>query len=278
MRYGLSLGRLHPKYWDDVVVEADRLGFESVWLAEHLVMPTDMSGSPFPGDDHPPVPPDLPIYDAPAYLSYLAGRTNRIRFGTYVYLLGYRHPFTSARMFQTLDVVSGGRTEVGVGAGWLRGEAEAAGIDFSSRGRRLNEAIDVCRRLWTESRVAHDGEFWQFDEVAFEPKPVQDPHPPILVGGESAPALRRAAERGDGWLSLTHTPESAAIQIEKLHKLRAEAGRSGRFEITITPEAFDPADLEAWNDLGVHRLIVAPWARSREALDGITAFAAEHLN
>src|SRR5690242_18820427 len=120
MRFGVSLGRLNPAFFAEATEVADALGFQSVWLPEHLVLPARMSGSPYAGEAHPPVPPTTPVYDAPSYLSFLAGRTRRIRFGTYVYLLGIRHPFVAARAFGTLDIVSGGRAEVGVGAGWLQ--------------------------------------------------------------------------------------------------------------------------------------------------------------
>src|SRR5947208_3219808 len=99
MRFGVSLGRLNPAYFVDVTEAADELGFESVWLSEHLVLPSVMSGSPYAGADHPPIPPATPVFDAAAYLSFLAARTTHIRLGTYVYLLAIRHPFVSARAF-----------------------------------------------------------------------------------------------------------------------------------------------------------------------------------
>ena len=143
MKYGITLGQLHPRLWAEAAVEADRLGFESLWLAEHLVFPIDMQGQLVPGEEHPPVPPSTPVYDAPAYLAWLAAQTQRIRLGTFVYLLAIRHPFTAARGFATLDVVSGGRAIVGVGAGWMTTEWAAAGLDPTTRGRRLDEAIAV---------------------------------------------------------------------------------------------------------------------------------------
>lgn len=274
MKFGIPFGRLNPRAWLEVTEEAERLGFESVWLPEHLVFPVDMSGSPFPGSDHPPVPPSLPVYEPFSYLSFLAGRTERIRLGTHVYNLALRHPFVAARGATTLDVVSGGRLELGVGASWLESEWRAAGLDFSTRGRRLDEALDVCRRLWTEGKVEHRGEFFDFDAVMFEPKPVQQPHPPVVVGGESAPALRRAA-RWDGWIGLDHTPASAAGKVAELRRLREEAGREGdRFEVTVGGTVTSADDVEAYGEAGVDRLIVAPWDRSREALERMPDFAA----
>jgi probable F420-dependent oxidoreductase len=271
---GVALGRLHPGRHLEVAVEADRLGFESVWLPEHLVFPVEMGGSPFPGSDHPPVPPSTPVFDCFAYLSFLAGRTERVRLGSHVYLMAMRHPFVAARAIQTLDVVSGGRALAGVGAGWLRSEWLAAGLDATTRGRRLDEAIAVCRRLWREETVAHEGEFWRFEPVMFEPKPQQAGGPPILVGGESEAALRRAARLGDGWIGLEHTPESFALLATRLAELRREADTEERpFSLTVGARPEKADDLARWRDAGVDRLIVSPWQRSREAVDALRNMA-----
>lgn len=269
-KLGVSLGRLNPHFHLEVVLEAERLGFESAWLPEHLVFPVDMSGSPFPGADHPPVPPQTPVFDAFGALCFLAGKTERIRLGTHVYLMGLRHPFVSARAIQTLDWMSGGRAEVGVGAGWLEGECRAAGVDFRTRGRRLDESIEVCRRLWTEPEIEHRGEFFAFEAVCFEPKPVQKGGPPIHVGGESRAALERAARLGDGWLGLDHTPESVAPVVARLRELRG--GRTP-LAITVGGSAGERSDLERFAAAGVDRLIVNPWRRSRDAVDGLRRLA-----
>ena len=277
MRFGVALGRMHPSMFADAVEAADALGFESVWLPEHLVLPVAMAGSPFAGADHPPIPPSTPVFDVFAYLSFLAARTERIRLGTHVYNLALRHPFVAARAVQTLDVLSGGRAELGVGAGWLRAEWVAAGLDFDSRGARLDEALSICISLWTEERVASRGTFFSFDEVAFEPKPVQRPHPPVLIGGETAPALRRAA-RHDGWIGLDHTPESVRGPVETLRSLRAGAGTGGRpFSVTVGGRIGEDADVEAFAAAGVDRIIVSPWARTRDVPAGLEAFARRFL-
>ncbi|HUR78552.1 MAG TPA: LLM class F420-dependent oxidoreductase [Acidimicrobiales bacterium] len=274
MKFGIALGRVNPKLFVDVTLEADRLGFESVWLPEHLVLPVTMTSSPFTGHDYPPIPPNVHVFDAFAYLSYLAGLTERVRLGTHVYNLALRHPFVAARAVQTLDVVSGGRLELGIGASWLAEEWAAAGLDFHTRGRRLDEALDVCTRLWSEDVVEHRGTFFDFDPVMFEPKPVQKPWPPIHVGGESDAALRRAARIGDGWIGITHTLESVRRPVARLAELRAEAGRGDlRFEVTLGGPVASRDDVARWTEAGVDRLIVAPWQRSREAIDGMRRFA-----
>jgi probable F420-dependent oxidoreductase len=273
MRFGITFGQLHPAVFADAAVAADELGFESAWLPEHLVFPVRVEGELLPGEEHPPVPPTIPIFDAPAYLSYLAGLTSRLRLGTYVYLLGIRHPFVGARGFATLDVVSGGRAICGVGAGWLRTEWEAVGLDPATRGARLDEAIGICRRLWQEETIEHRGEHFDFEPVAFEPKPVQQPFP-VHVGGESDAALRRAARLGDGWLGMVHTPGSAAARVSRLRQLAEAAGRDP-VEVTVMGEARTPSDIDAFAAAGVDRLIITPWRRSREALDAMERFAAD---
>lgn len=304
MKFAITISQLNPAAFDEVAVAADACGFESLWLAEHLVLPLRMEGQLTPGEEHPPIPAHLPVYDAPAYLSYLAAKTTRIRLGTFVYLLGIRHPFIGARAFATLDHVSGGRAICGVGVGWLRTEWEAAGLDPRSRGRRLDEAIAVCRLLWSEPVVEHRGEHVSFEPVAFEPKPVQQPLP-VHIGGESEAALRRAARLGDGWLGMEHTPASAAAQVARLRRYAEEAGRDpGAVEATVLAavptidgagEARDPAstgarrqdgdlDLDAFAPMveqfaeaGVDRLIVVPWRRSRHAVAGLETFASRFL-
>ncbi len=274
MKFGIALGALNPRFHLDATDAAERLGFESVWLPEHLVFPVEMARSPRPGEDHPPVPATTPVFDAFTYLAFLAARTSVLRLGTHVYNLGLRHPFVSARAAATLDIVSGGRFEFGIGVGWLEQEWDAAGLDFSTRGRRVDEALAVCRRLWTESTIEHRGEFFDFASVAFEPKPVQPGGPPVLVGGESDAAVRRAALRADGWIGMGHTPASAAPQIEKLRAQRVASDRSGQpLQICLGATPSAGAEVVQWEDLGVTRLIVSPWRRSPDAVEAMERFA-----
>ena len=283
LRFGITLAHTHTAIWTDTAVLADELGFDSVWLPDHLVFPVVLDTSGYPGDDRPDIAPDTPLFDCPAYLSYLAARTARIRLGTYVYVYALRHPLVAARGFATADLLAEGRIEVGVGAGWLQAEWDAAGADFATRGARLDEAIEVTRRLWADDVIEHHGTFWSWDPVRFEPKPHQPGGPPILVGGESRAALRRAAALGDGWLSMPHTLESIGPQLELLAKYRAQSGRADeRFTVTacvLDPPAHD--EVPAWEEAGVDRLIVRPWRRSRDTLEALRLFAeryADHLS
>jgi probable F420-dependent oxidoreductase len=275
MKFGISLRAAHPSLWPKLTQRADELGFESVWMPEHLVLPVKMAGSPHHGDEHPPIPPQIPVFDAMNYLSFLAGQTANIRFGIHVYNIGLRHPFVTARAAATLDIVSSGRFEFGVGASWLREEWDAVGLDFSTRGARVDEALAICRALWTEPVVAHHGRFFDFDEVMFEPKPVQAGGPPLHIGGDGRVALRRVARYGDGWLPMNHTLEMLPSSLATLHQLWAEAGRTGRPEISIGLPVDTVDDVKRMSAVGIDRLILSPWRRTSDALDGIARFAEE---
>jgi probable F420-dependent oxidoreductase len=276
MKIGIALGTVRPDRWGEVTEEADRLGYESVWLPEHLVIPVDTAGSPYAGAEHPPVPPDVQVHDAFAFLCYLAGRTRQIRFSTHVFNIGLRHPFVTARAVTTLDVVSGGRAMFGVGASWLEAEWAAMGLDFTSRGRRVDEAIALCQQLWSERVIEHHGEFFDFDPVMFEPKPVQEPWPPIHIGGDGPAALRRAATVGDGWIPMNHTVDQIPPDAARIAALREKAGRAGTVEITMGIGA-DLDSLRAAAEAGVGRALVRPWTRGSETIDGLRRFADEVL-
>jgi len=277
MRIGVTFARLRPSLWAQAAELCDELGYESVWLPEHLVLPVGGTGSPFAGQDHPPIPPDTPVFDVFTMLGFLAGRTSRLRLGTNVYNIGLRHPFTTARAVATLDQVSGGRVELGIGASWLAAEWEATGLDFGSRGRRVDEALGLCRRLWTEPVVEHHGEHFDFAPVMFEPKPVQQPGPPVSIGGDSAPARRRAALLGDGWIPMNTSLEQLPVALEEIRRQRAEAGRDGPWTTTFMGAVTSIGDLERHATAGVDRIVVSPWRRSAEAEQGLRAFASAFL-
>jgi probable F420-dependent oxidoreductase len=277
MKIGISLAMLNPSLWTEATLLADALGYESVWMPEHLVIPVQLAGSPIAGAEHPPVPPDVPVFEVFTYLGFLAGQTNQIRFGTYVYNIGLRHPLATARAVTTLDVLSGGRFEFGIGASWLRPEWDAVGLDFDSRGRRIDEAIEVCRRLWSEDVVEHHGEFFDFEPVMFVPKPVQSPWPPLHFGGDGPAALRRAALTGDGWIPLNHTMAEIPAAARTMARRRRDAGRPSEVEISLAANSADGDDLRRFAEAGVHRALVRPWSSSKHALDGMRRFADEVL-
>jgi probable F420-dependent oxidoreductase len=277
MAYALHLGTVNPRLWARVAEEADRLGFESIWIPEHLVVPLASTGSPHHGSDHPPIPPTVPIFDAFGVLCFLAARTERIRLGTHVYNIGLRHPFVTARAATTVDVLSGGRLELGIGASWLRAEWEAVGLDFDRRGARVDEAIEVCRRLWSEDVIEHHGEFFEFGPVAFEPKPVQQPGPPLQIGGDGPAAFRRAATVGTGWMPMNHQLEDLPGPLAKIAELGRRSGRTSPVEVSLFGRVDSAADVERYASAGITRLFVQPWSRSSEAVAGIQSFAERWL-
>lgn len=274
MRYGISLMMMNPSAWSDATITAEELGFDSVWIPEHLVLPVDMGGSPHDGDDHPPIPANLPVFDVLEYLAFLAARTERIRLGTHVYNIGLRHPFVVARAAATLDILSNGRLNFGIGVSWLEAEWRAVGLDFATRGARADETIEICRRLWTEPIVEHHGRFFDFDPVMFEPKPPTPGGPRLVIGGDGAAALRRAATVGDAWIPMNHALDELAAPIARIAELRAAAGRPGRTEVVVSAmDLRTPDEVAAYEEAGVDLVLVKPWNRTSDALASLATFA-----
>jgi probable F420-dependent oxidoreductase len=275
MKIGVQLAGMNPKFWTAGAQAADEAGYESVWLPEHLVFPVEMNGSPHAGDTHPPIPSNTPAFDALVSLAAIAATTKDIRLGTNVYNIGLRHPFVTARAICTLDVLSGGRVEFGIGSSWLEEEWDATGLDFATRGRRVDEAIEVCRRLWSEDVIEHHGEFFDFQPVMFNPQPIQQPQPSLLIGGDGPAAKRRAALVGDAWLPMNHSLEQLPPAMAKINEQRTAAGRDGETTLTIGGGIESEADLDRYRAAGVDRVIVHPFTTSKEAIDGIRRFGDE---
>lgn len=188
----------------EVARRAEVLGYDSFVVTDHIVIPrTTRSRYPYNATGRLFVPPDADYLEPIALLSFLAGATQRIRFAPSVLVLPYRNPVLTAKMLATLDVLSGGRLFVGVGAGWLAEEfAAMATPPFEHRGAVTDEWIELFITLWTEDNPTFTGRFYQVGDVGFFPKPIQKPHPPIQVGGNSRPSIRRAARYGQSWHAL----------------------------------------------------------------------------
>lgn len=277
MKFGVPLFRIRPEEIAHVAQRAEALGFESVWVPEHVVFPTRIASRyPYTADGIPPITPDAPHLDPLILLTHIAAATRTIRLGTNVYLLPLRHPILIARAVVSLDVLSGGRVSLGVGVGWLEEEFAAVGVDFATRGARARECARALKILWTEREPTFAGRHFEFGPVFFEPKPVQKPHPPLLFGGESDTALRRAATLGDGWYGVGHTPASAATQVQKLRDLLAERGRERvPFECTVSHggPTLSRDDAARYAEAGVDRVVVLPWRRGREAEERLAQVA-----
>jgi probable F420-dependent oxidoreductase len=210
-----------------VARRAEELGYDSVWVLERLLWPID------PKDRY-PVAPDgkLPetyktVLDPIETLTFVAAITNKVRLGTSVLVLPFHTPIELARRLATLDVLSGGRAEIGVGLGWSRDEFEAAGTPFERRGPRADEFLQAMVAIWTENPVGFKGEFYQIPESMIGPKPVQRPHPPIYVGGTGEATLKRSVKHASGWNpSGIPSIEWLEKEIGRLRELAAESGRS----------------------------------------------------
>jgi probable F420-dependent oxidoreductase len=253
MKIGLSFFPVRPLSLPPIARRADQLGYDSLWISEHLLFPTRID-SKYPYDPTlgPPLP-STPLFDPLLSLAYIAAHTRCIQLGTGIYIAPLRHPLITAKLVATLDALCGGRLILGVGAGWLKEEFDAIGASWERRGTRMEEIIQIMRRLWTEQRVAHRGRFYQFDELGFEPKPARAPVP-ILIGGETAAALGRAARCGDGWLGMFHTPESAAARIKELRAMR-DGERP--FEISVAHATVPDIDeIRRFRDAGVDRVVI----------------------
>lgn len=256
---GFNLGGLStPDSMERVVVSAEQLGYESVWSGEHVVISEPDPSSRLW---------ELRSLDTIASLAFAAAKTERIKIGSGILLLPQRDPVVLAKELAGIDVLSKGRLLVGIGVGYVPGEFEALGIPYEERGARTNEHIEVLRTLWTEEWPTFDGRFTKFSGIQSLPRPVQDPHPPILVGGCSKPALRRAVAQGDGWFGMWGLEETKAQlkELEEIAKTTERPESLGPLEITVAypgepgaPDGFIGADtVKRFEDLGVDRFLVS---------------------
>lgn len=244
----------------DIAKHAEELGFYGITVADHLVMPTRIEESryPYTPDGKMWWPEDIPWPDPWVTLTALGVATQKLRLASNIYLAALRDPFTAARMVSSASVMTSGRVYCGVSVGWIKEEYSLVGIDFHTRGRRLDETVDVMKKLWTGKSVDHKGEFFEFEGALMSPAP---PHPiPILSGGASPAALRRAA-RNDGWLGVPMMARDLIDTVKGLYAARAELGKSDQpFEICCSLiEPLKP-DLESeLDELGAHHNMVLPW-------------------
>ena len=274
--YGINAGLLSRREAIlRVARAAEAANFESLWTGEHVVA-IDPQAPPSP------LEPRTRIVDTVAALAFLAGATERIRLASGIILLPQRNPVVLAKELAGIDVLSGGRLILGVGVGYVPGEFEAIGVPFAERGARTSEHIEAIRALWTQDEPSFAGRFTSFAGIQSRPQPLQRPHPPIVVGGSSPAAFRRAVRQGDGWYGFMLDADGAAEAVRALERAAAEVERPaslGPLEITITPRGrLDREAVERFADAGVHRLVpmprgtMAPVADEAAALDETVAF------
>jgi probable F420-dependent oxidoreductase len=269
MKHWLSLVAVpEVEQFVEVARFAEELGFHGITVADHLVMPTQITKSryPYTPDGKMWWPDETPWPDPWVTITAMGVATRKIEFATNIYLAALRDPFTAARAVAAASVYTGGRIACGVSAGWIEEEYEMLGLDFHSRGRRLDETVTVLRKLWSGESVSHHGEFFNFDHALMSPKPVQPV--PVWSGGASKAALKRAANN-DGWLAVPMT----AAQLEKtvlyLHSLRKENGKENEhFEVCgsllehLTPERQERLESIGVQGIGTAPWIITPWGRA----------------
>ena len=269
MKFGFivphNYGLADPQDIVDVATRAESLGFDSVWVNHHVLHAgyvLERLGS-------------KPYYDALTVLTYVAAVTKKVRLGTSVLVLPYLNPIVLAKSLATLDVMSDGRLEVGIGVGAMKHESDSLGSDFENRGLYADESIRIMRNLWTEEDPEFKGSFFNYSSVKFSPKPVQEPWPPILIGGQGNRAMRRAARLGDGWHPNGNSPDEMASRIEKLERISESEGRphadlkiSVRTELDVLPSDSEGPEnptvgskdqilstIDAYGKLGVQEMV-----------------------
>jgi len=243
----------------EIASAAEAAGYESLWIPEHPVIPIGFK-TPVPGGG------TLPEHygrwvDPFIALTIAATATKRIRLGTGICLLPEREPLITAKTIATLDVYSGGRVILGVGAGWLREETEVMGANFGNRWKRLRETTEAMRVAWTAAEPSYNGELVNFPPVRCEPKPVQKPGPPVLLGAHGPKALERVARTYDGWMPLVQDAETFKRDVAALKKLTVANGRNPEalhLTAIVDPRESGPSseELRAYKDAGASRVLV----------------------
>ena len=234
-----------PELLAVIGAEAEQRGVGAIWVGEHVVLFEEYASSyPYAEDGRIPAPAGTGLLEPLNTLSFLAAHTTTVRLGTAMVLLPQRNPVYTAKEVSTLDWLSNGRVDFGIGVGWLEEEFNAVNVPWPQRGRRTDEYLDVLTTLWCDETSAYDGEFYSLDACQMFPKPVQQPHPPIHIGGESDAALRRAARAGQGWHTFNRTPDQLAEPLATLDGLLDEQGRTRQdMTITVCPY-FQPLDAD----------------------------------
>jgi probable F420-dependent oxidoreductase len=256
----LGNGNASPEILRAVGRGVEDRGFESIWVPEHVVLFEQYESSyPYSPDGKFPGGADSGMLEPLTALTYLAAVTDRVRLGTAICLVPQRNPVYTAKQVTDLDSLSGGRVEFGIGVGWLREEFEAVAMPFEKRGQRADEHLAVMRSLWTDETSEFHGELYDLPPCSMFPKPVQSPHPPIHVGGESDAAMRRVARLGQGWFSFNRLPGDLAEPLGRLDAILGEHERS-RSDVVITVCPYfnpvTPEMVEQYAEAGVDRLVV----------------------
>ena len=251
--FGINTGACaEPQTAAKVAVGAEQIGVESLWTAEHVVLP-DPREAPSPAD------PETPFLHPSTLLAYIANVTEEIKLGTGITLIAQRNPVVLAKEMGSLDVISSGRLLLGIGAGYLHQEFSALGVDFSSRGAKTDESIEIIRALWNQTNPEYQGKFIQFKNIQAQPRPIQAGGPPIIIGGTSPAALRRTVTHGNGWYGFALDVETTKSVLENLEIAKSRYERDpnlGPLSISITPPSRPSKTMmEDYAAIGVDRYI-----------------------
>jgi probable F420-dependent oxidoreductase len=284
MKFGIVFANTGPFVDPDGAVElaraAEAAGFESLWTVEHTVVPVGYESTyPYDRSGRMPGSDDAPIPDPLVWLAYLASATTTINLATGILIQPQRNPVVLAKEVATLDHLSGGRVQLGVGVGWLEEEFDAIGIPFAERGRRTDDGIAAMRALWSQDQASYDGEFTSFTDCICRPRPVGGTVP-VHIGGHTGVAARRAGRIGDGFFPASGSHEELAALFALVHRTAEESGRDpGAIEITCGGNGvFGPGALDeaaALAELGVDRIVVPSFLFWKDTAAALAAYGDE---
>ncbi len=244
----------------EAALAAEALGYDSIWVSDHVVVPDshNVFGDVF--------------FDPLISLGFIASATSRIELGTSVIVLPYRNPLVLAKSVSSLDALSGGRVVLGVGSGWLKGEFDALGVDFARRGQMTDEYIEIMKELWTSDSPSHEGEYFSFTGIRFEPKPVRKPHPPVWVGGESRRSIERAVTHGDGWHPVGLGPGELAAKAREVRSLLPDEKRES-FVISLRRNV----EINEGREFGPEETLRGTPGKIRDGIEAYREAGVDHL-
>jgi probable F420-dependent oxidoreductase len=279
MKFATFLYQTQPASIASIARRAEELGYESLWIPEHIILPVNYkSPYPYSPNGRMPAPPETPLHDPMLVLAFAAAITSKIRLATGIYVLPIRNPITTAKAVASLDVLCGGRFIFGVGIGWLEEEFQAVGMNFKDRAARSREYVALLKELWTKEDPVYHGKTTNIEGCKMNPKPVQKPHPPIVFGGHTEPALKRTAQLGDGWYGIGEKLEEVDRVIKRLRELERESHRPTPLDITIAPRLGGPITVDQvkrLREMGVNRVILAAMPTTRDHLVAMERFRDE---